>query len=157
MSGARVLAVRIVDEPHASESDKQIVRDHLDTYNVAVTGMSEYASVSLFLEDEHNEVVGGLLGNIWGGCLHVTYLWIAETLRGRGHGRALLQRAEARARERGCHAVFLETFSFQAPDFYKKLGYEVFGEAADWPLHHTHYFLSKRLDTDPPSHPTPPG
>jgi hypothetical protein len=47
--------------------------------------------------------------------------------------------------ERGCLNAFLETFSFQAPLFYQKLGYEVFGRADDWPVGHTHYFLKKRL------------
>jgi hypothetical protein len=41
--------VRVVDEPHAAEGLKQLVRDHLDLYNVAVTGLADYAPVSIFL------------------------------------------------------------------------------------------------------------
>ena len=70
---------------------------------------------------------------------------MTEALRGRGHGRALLAVAERWALERGCRDAFLDTFSFQAPEFYRKLGWEVFGTLEDHPPGHTHYFLRKRL------------
>jgi ribosomal protein S18 acetylase RimI-like enzyme len=50
-----------------------------------------------------------------------------------------------RAAERGCRRVFLDTFSFQAPGFYQKLGYQVYGRAEDWPDGHAHLFLRKDL------------
>jgi hypothetical protein len=52
--------------------------------------------------------------------------------------------AEGRAVERGCHSAWVDTFSFQAPGFYRKLGYEVFGEL-DYPPEHKRFFLRKRL------------
>jgi len=140
-----VSTFRISIEPHASESLRQHVRDHLDTYNVAVTGLAEYHSVSIFLRDEHAEVVGGLLGAIWGGWLHVAILWVAEPLRGRGYGSQLLEAAERYAVERGCTRAWLTTFSFQAPGFYPKLGYESFGVLEDHPRGHRHHFFQKRL------------
>ncbi|HBH02251.1 MAG TPA: hypothetical protein DDZ42_10080 [Candidatus Rokubacteria bacterium] len=119
--------VRLVIEPHASGAAQQFVRDHLDAHNIAATGRAEYSSLSIFLRGAHDEIRGGLLGAIWGEWLHVAILWVAEPLRGRGHGRALLAAAESHASERGCHDAFLETFSFQAPAFYQKLGWQVFG------------------------------
>jgi GNAT superfamily N-acetyltransferase len=90
-------------------------------------------------------VLGGLLGLIWGGWLHVAILWVADPVRGRGHGRDLLEAGESYARERGCIGVFLDTFSFQARPFYERHGYRVFGTLADFPPGHESYFLSKRL------------
>ena len=139
--------VRIVSDPHASESLKQIVVDHLDTYNVGVTGLTEYSAVNLFLRDRSDEIRGGLLGWIWGGVLYVRILWVAQTLRGKGHGRRLLDAAERHAAERGCRHVFLDTFTFQAPGFYEKLGYQVYARADDWPAGHAHCFLRKGLPT----------
>ena len=40
--------------------------------------------MSVFLRDEHDEVLGGCLGAIWGGWLSVHILWVTEALRGRG-------------------------------------------------------------------------
>jgi GNAT superfamily N-acetyltransferase len=142
---ARMSTPRISIEPHAPESLRSHVRDHLNTFNVAVTGFAEYHAVSIFLRDERDEVLGGLLGSIWGGWLQVGILWVTEPLRGQGHGRRLLEAAEGYARERGCTHAWLTTFSFQAPDFYPKLGYEPFAVLEDHPLGHRHHFLQKRL------------
>jgi len=141
--------IRIMSDPHASESLKQVVVDHLDTYNVAVTGFREYSPVNLFLRDAGDEVMGGLLGATWGGVLYVRILWVSEALRDRGFGRRLMEMAERRAVERGCRHVFLDTFSFQAPGFYKKLGYETYARADDWPVGHAHHFLRKNLPPAP--------
>jgi len=89
-------------------------------------------------------VVAGLVGETYCGWLFIRYLWVSEDLRGWGVGRELMARAEARARDRGCHAAWLDTFSFQAPGFYQKLGYEEFGRL-DYPPDHQRHFLSKRL------------
>jgi GNAT superfamily N-acetyltransferase len=141
--------LRVSVEPHAPESLRQHVRDHLDTFNVAVTGLAEYHTLSVFLRDEHEEVLGGLLGNIWGGWLHVAILWVAEPLRGRGYGRQLLEAAERYAVQRGCTRAWLTTFSFQAPEFYPKLGYEAFAVLEGHPNGHRHHFLQKRLAATP--------
>jgi ribosomal protein S18 acetylase RimI-like enzyme len=77
--------------------------------------------------------------------LYVRILWVAQALRGQGHGQRLLEAAERRAVERGCRHVFLDTFSFQAPGFYAKQGYEIYARAEDWPVGHAHLFLRKAL------------
>ena len=141
--------IRIVSDPHASEGLRKVVVDHLDTYNIAVTGFHEYSPVNLFLRDAGDEVVGGLLAGIWGGVLFVRILWVSEALRGRGFGRRLMETAERRAVERGCRHVFLDTFNFQAPGFYEKLGYETYAKAEDWPVGHAHHFLRKNLPPAP--------
>ncbi|HZP38984.1 MAG TPA: GNAT family N-acetyltransferase [Methylomirabilota bacterium] len=137
--------IRIESDPHASESLKQVVIDHLDTYNVGATGLTEYSPVNLFLRDEGQEVLGGLLAAIWGGALYVRILWVAQALRGQGYGGRLLEAAERRAVERGCRHAFVDTFTFQAPGFYLKQGYEVYARAEDWPVGHAHVFLRKAL------------
>jgi GNAT superfamily N-acetyltransferase len=72
-------------------------------------------------------------------------MWVREDLRGQGFGRQLLEKAETEARQRGAKRAYLDTFSFQAPAFYKKLGYEEFGRLEDFPAGHTRYFLVKTL------------
>jgi ribosomal protein S18 acetylase RimI-like enzyme len=141
--------IRLVSEPHAAEGLKRVVVDHLDTYNVAVTGLAEFAEVNLFLRDGDDEVVGGLLGAVWGGVLYVRFLWVGGPRRGQGLGRRLLEEAERRAIAHGCRHVFLDTFSFQAPGFYEKLGYRIYATAEDWPVGHAHHFLRKDLPPAP--------
>jgi GNAT superfamily N-acetyltransferase len=126
-------------------TNAQFVRDHLDFYNVGATGLSAYYAVHFFLKNERGETLGGLLGSIWGGWLRVSYLWVDEAVRGGRWGSRLMDRAEAYARERGCHSAELDTHSFQARPFYERRGYELFGTLDDYPKGHKKFFLKKKL------------
>jgi len=96
--------------------------------------------------DEKDELAGGLVGHTWTTWLHVTYLWVDERHRGAGLGSHLLAEAERLAREeRGCGSSRLETWDFQAPEFYKKRGYEVVCVIPDYPPGITEYTLVKQL------------
>ena len=66
-------------------------------------------------------------------------------MRGEGLGTLLLEEVERVAKENGSHLIHLDTFDFQAKDFYLNHGYSVFGELEDCPKGHTRYFMSKVL------------
>jgi ribosomal protein S18 acetylase RimI-like enzyme len=96
--------------------------------------------------DEQDELVAGLVGHTWTTWLHVTYLWVDERWRGARLGSRVLSEAEKIARsERGCTSARLETWDFQAPGFYQKQGYEVVCVIPDYPPGITEYTLTKRL------------
>jgi GNAT superfamily N-acetyltransferase len=135
----------IVFEPYAAAEMRKIVQTIVNHHNIAITGRVEWYPVAFFLKDERGEVLGGLLGNIWAGWLHIATLGVAAPMRARGFGRELMQRAETYAVERGCTNAFLDTFSFQARPFYEKLGYRVFGTLENHPAGHQHYFMTKQL------------
>ena len=137
--------VRISSEPMAPDSDDQFVREGLYFYNIARTGLESWRPVKLFLREDTGLIRGGLLGDIWGGWLEVKILWVEESLRGEGLGRSLIETAEAEGRAAGCLYARLDSHTFQAPDFYMKLGYEEFGRLKDSPLGHEQVFLWKRL------------
>ncbi len=105
----------------------------------------EEVPLALFVRDAADTVRGGLWGRSYWGWMFVKWLWVAEELRGQGWGRKLMEQAEAVARERGCRGVFLDTFSFQAPDFYLALGYEVFAELEDLPPGGSRLYFRKLL------------
>jgi ribosomal protein S18 acetylase RimI-like enzyme len=133
----------ISSEPAASPDDVAVVREGLHQFNFAATGMTQVHSVSLLIRDGGGVVRGGLLGYVWAGWLHIEYLWMAQECRGRGLGSELLARAEQEAVEAGAGGAFLSTFDFQAPEFYKSRGYEVFGTLAGYPPGHIDYHLRK--------------
>ena len=99
---------------------------------------------------------GATIGGLWGRSayewLFVELLFVPEHLRGSGVGNSLMRQAEKIAQQRGCTGVWLDTFAFQALEFYKKLGYTVFGELKDHPLGISQYWLQKRFDEDPQQH-----
>ncbi|QIY71553.2 GNAT family N-acetyltransferase [Streptomyces sp. RLB1-33] len=96
--------------------------------------------------DADGALAGGLVGHTWTTWLHVTYLWVDTPHRGAGLGGRLLAEAERLAHEeRGCRNSRLETWDFQAPEFYKKHGYEVVCVIPDYPPGITEYTLTRRL------------
>lgn len=88
-------------------------------------------------------LLAGLSGVLSWGWLFVEAVWVDAALRGQGAGRALMARAEAHARDQGCHGAWLDTF--QAEGFYLALGYERFGLLEDYPAGQARAFLRKRL------------
>jgi GNAT superfamily N-acetyltransferase len=77
--------------------------------------------------------------------LFIELLFVPESLRRRGVGTELMQRAETEAVARGCHSAWLDTFEFQSRGFYERLGYALFGELRDYPNGSARYFLKKAL------------
>ena len=134
------------DDP--APQDVEAVVEGLVAYNSRfVEGREEHRRRPLgVFARRDGRVVGGASGHSAWGWLFVQYLWVDESLRGTGTGSELLGRFERRGVERGCRAVWVDTFSFQARPFYEKLGYRQFGELADHPPGHRHHFLWKPLD-----------
>jgi GNAT superfamily N-acetyltransferase len=137
--------VRLEFEPFVGDRVREFIVNGVDNHNIAATGMASYFPVNFVLRSERGDVIGGILGQLWGGWLHVTFLWVAEAARGQGYGGRLVQAAEAYARARGAVGATLETFSFQARPFYEQLGYEVFATLDGYPPGHAKFFLRKAL------------
>ncbi len=91
------------------------------------------------------DLVGGLVGATFMGWLSVDGLWVAEDHRGCGHGAALMARAEEEARARSATDSVLDTFSFQAPGFYRKLGYREFARLDGFPAGGSRHYMTKAL------------
>jgi GNAT superfamily N-acetyltransferase len=140
-----MVALRIGFEPFIDEASRQFIVNGVDYYNIAATSLPDYFPVNFVLRGESGDVLGGVLGQLWGGWLQVTYLWVAESARGAGHGTRLMEDAEAYARSRGAVGATVETYSFQARPFYERLGYEMFGALDGYPPGHVKFFLKKPL------------
>ena len=104
--------------------------------------------LAVLVRDEAEVVVGGLVGRTTAAWLYVELFWLPEALRGTGLGTRIMVAAEAEAVRRGCIGAHLDTYDYQAPDFYRKLGYEVFGSIEDHPPGHTRFWMRKRF-SDP--------
>lgn len=137
------LDIEITENPR--QEDIQAVRDGLTAYNDQHTVPDGYLPLTILLRDGKGILCGGLLGETFWRWLHVSILWIADEHRGRGHGSALLRAAEGEAIARGCLGAFLDTLDFQAPGFYAKHGYIVWGEIDDLPPGSRRIFYQKRL------------
>jgi len=120
-------------EVEPAPKDIRFLEDRLYDYNVEQTKFDDGKWLSIFVRDDAGEIVAGLHGWTWCGACRVQTLWVRQDLRRQGYGQRLLGAAEQEARARGCDQLLLDTFSFQAPLFYKKLGYEVIGVVEGFP------------------------
>lgn len=129
-----------------SDEEFETLKFGLNGFNEFYTGLLYRETVSSFVKDDNDKTVGGILGEIKWGWLYVQGLWISEPLRSKGFGAELLNHLEEFALSKGIRNYRLETTSFQALGFYKKQGYEVFGQLDDMPPGYTSFFLKKQID-----------
>lgn len=129
-----------VDKP-----EWETIGTNLSAYNKQQAGGGQAQNLCFVIKSPDGKTVGGVIGDMHWDWLHVDLLWITDELRGHGYGHRLLTLIEEEARRRGAKNAYLDTFSFQAPDFYKQHGYRVFGELPDFPAGHTRYFFVKQL------------
>ena len=135
---------RLTVEAHPDENDVEALGLGLDDYNRGFFGETGYARIALFIRNGAGEIRAGIDAMAYTRWLFVKLLWVHADLRSRGIGSELLAEAERRAVEHGCHSAWLDTFSFQAPEFYKKHGYIPFG-TIEVPPGHQRIFLQKPL------------
>ena len=122
---------------------KRKICKQMGAFNKRACG-NDYRTMAITLR-VGDEIVGGLIGETYWGWLFIDSLWIAEKLRRKNFGKALIEKAESEARKRGVRNAFVNSFSFQAPGFYRKLGYREFGKLTDCPKGHTRHWLQKAL------------
>ena len=135
--------VTLEEDPQPSV--REAILTPLIAYNVAQAGEHGYTPLAITVRGADGSVVGGLYGYVLYQYLFVELLALG-TARGGGLGRRVMALAEAEARRRGCIGIWLDTFSFQAPGFYAKLGFEEFGRITSFPPGHDRLFLLKRLE-----------
>ncbi len=125
------------------------VGEFLRTYNwAAMEGFNPPKYVEIIATNEKNEVIGGLYAIVKWGWFYVDWLVIHEDYRHKGIGRKLIQQAEEKALELNVPKLRLNTFEFQAPDFYKKMGFELVAVEKDFPQGFKTYYFQKNLLKD---------
>lgn len=112
-------------EANPKSEDIQLLNDGIMEQAKQKKGMKQLDFFAFFIRDENGKIVGGCGGDNMYGGLFIGQLWVAAKLRGKGYGTQLMQKAETLAKESKCHFVAVNTFDWEAPDFYKKLGFYV--------------------------------
>lgn len=128
------------------ESHKaQEIRDLIRTYNRSKREEAESEPLNLYVEDEKGNLMAGLVAETFGNWLEIVYLFVKEELREQGIGSQLLQQAENEAKKRNCRFAFVNTYQFQAPDFYLSHGYKEVFALQDYPYTGQRYYYQKDL------------
>jgi ribosomal protein S18 acetylase RimI-like enzyme len=137
-------------EPQATKETIDAIHQGLIVYNRRMLGDERYEPLRLIARDAEGQIVAGLLGELYFDWLYIAVLWVQEDRRGQGIGSRLMRMAEEYAAAQGRAHVHVDTFDFQAPDFYRRLGYVVHGELGPYGDGHIRYYLQKALGSASP-------
>ena len=98
--------------------DRKYLHQMVQKYNQKYFEKAEFQDISVCLKSESGEIQAGLAGTVRGRWFLIWELWVKEELRRKKLGSEILKKAEEEARKRGCQYALLDTFEFQAPEFY---------------------------------------
>jgi GNAT superfamily N-acetyltransferase len=143
------MSIEITRVEDPTDADWQTVLKPLEAHNRERVGPHVTQRMVFILRDADGVGVGGLCGHAYWGWLHVDLLFVPAAARGKGVGSELLARAESFALEKRYVGVWLDTFTFQAPEFYRRRGYEAFGTLERYPNDESRIFFRKRLEGAP--------
>lgn len=132
-----------------SPKEEEEIDDELMAYNLRQVPPSQtepFIKLCRCARDENGRLLGGVLAcSVLWNVLYVESVWVREACRRMHIASALLAAVEEEARKKGCYMAQLDTFDFQAREFYEKCGYRVFGTLADVPRGHERYYMCKQL------------
>jgi GNAT superfamily N-acetyltransferase len=133
----------------STREDLRVIEDGLVKYNASRVPFIQkpaFIPVNRVIKGIDGEIIAGINSIIYcWDCMYIDILWVNEEFRKEGCGSVLLNEAEKIAKEKGCKLVHLDTFDFQAKDFYLKHGYTVFGVLDDCPAEHKRYYMKKNI------------
>jgi len=137
----------VIEESTREESgliDNGIVEYNLS--KVPFTQEPSFISINRVIKGSNGDMLAGVNSILYcWNCLYIDVLWVKEEFRKEGYGSALLTEVEKIAKELGCKLIHLDTFDFQAKDFYLRHGFEIFGILDDCPMEHKRYYLKKKI------------
>lgn len=135
---------KVVVDYTPTEADNAVVREGIVAFNENVLGERDKA-FSIFLKNGQGKVFGGIQAFMGTESLYIDVLWVKENLQKQGYGKKLLDAAEQEAIKNGCIFSAVDTFDFQAEEFYLKNGYNRVGELKNCWFGHSKFFLKKDL------------
>jgi GNAT superfamily N-acetyltransferase len=146
IEGAALKQNIIVVSDRAEPEFEDMLGQGLDEFNVQAAGLNDRRPLCVIVRDPDTDApLGGIVGRTSLGLAFLDLFHLPASLRGAGLGRQILAAFEEEARQRGCRSAVLYTISFQAPEFYKKNGWESFGEISSDLPGVSRVFMTKKL------------
>ncbi len=131
----------------SKEEESELIVEKIVEYNlskVPIIQESSFIWINRVIVDTYGDIIAGINSKMYcWNCLYIDVLWVKEEYRKEGFGSKILNEIEKVAKDKGCYLIHLDTFDFQAKDFYIKHGYDIFGILDECPQRHKRYFMKK--------------
>jgi ribosomal protein S18 acetylase RimI-like enzyme len=140
------MTFEIIESKVTPEIEKEILEEFIQ-HTIETIGFDGFQRdyTSFEIREDNGELIGICKVKLFFGNLHIKVLLIKKKYRGQGFGTQLINHALQYAKEQGCRFAFIESMSFQAPEFYKKLGFIVELKRDGYAGGTSFYYLRKDL------------
>lgn len=136
-----------IDITSSTKEETDYIDNAIVKYNakqVPFTQQITFEGINFVTKNEEGSIIGGINSMLYcWGVLYIDILWVDDNYRSIGIGSQLMQKVQETAKEKGCSLIHLDTFDFQAKDFYLKHGFEVFGVLENCPPGHKRFYMKK--------------
>lgn len=130
-------------EKNPTATDDKVIREGIVDFNSKT--LNERAThFSVFAKDGP-KIIGGAL--IWEhiDTLYIEVLWCNEKYRKKGIGAKIMTMVDDIAKNKGVAKIFVDTYAFQAEDFYTKCGFYRIAIVPQYLMGHDRIFMRKDL------------
>lgn len=116
-----------------SVEDVNLICAGLKSFNMHHLPELNERDLAIFVKADNAEVVGGLVALTVCSIMQIKYLWIDERYRMQGLGSKLMLQIIEYAKSLNLSSITVETYSFQAPEFYLTHGFVEVGKYTNYP------------------------
>lgn len=135
----------IQQDGELNKKDKEVLSKGMLAHHASQGHERKVEYSSILLRNKEGKLVGCVtISFLWNG-MEILTLWVDDSIRGQGWGTKLMQAAEDEGVKRGADFAYTNTFSWQAPEFYQKLGYTLYGKLENFPEGDTLSYFRKDL------------
>jgi GNAT superfamily N-acetyltransferase len=132
-------------ELNPKPEDIQIIGNGIMQFAKQRTKHKPMEFFAVFVRDSNQTILGGCNGSTLYGCLYIDQLWVDESLRHKGYGRQLIEKALAFGIDKECSFATVNTMNWEALEFYQKLGFVIEFQRTGFDHNSIFYFLRKPL------------
>jgi ribosomal protein S18 acetylase RimI-like enzyme len=139
-----------MDEKHkiisATDEEANFIDEQIEVFNQLNIKQDRLVARKNYIIKDNQKIIAGINAIIYHFCMYIDVLWVDGQYRASGLGSKLLLKAEQDTKEMEITLIHLDTFDFQAKDFYIKHGFQVFGILEDCPAAgHKRYYMQKKF------------
>jgi ribosomal protein S18 acetylase RimI-like enzyme len=142
---AESLNMKIESTNSPAIEDITVLTDNINQESKDQGIEQEASAFGFFIRNNDSKLIAGVNGSIIYGSIYTDQLWVDTSLRHQGIGRMLMEKVHELGSKKGCKMATACTMSFQAQEFYEKLGYECDFERKGYANGSSCLFLKKRL------------
>jgi ribosomal protein S18 acetylase RimI-like enzyme len=115
-----------INETTLTDKLKQEIYEGFKENAITVTGIDGLETSPLVFElRDDKKLLSVVVVQLFWGQLHIKYVFTPPAYRNKGYASKLMVHVFEYGKLKGCSFAFVETMSFQAPEFYQNLGFKI--------------------------------